>query len=279
MGLLDVVVKIFTELICGKQSSQKPDNAGYPGAQQPHHQQQQHQQQQQQRPPAHHQQQKPPRPQQQQPHKPTYSPPPGQHTTGRPPRPLHQRVDENQVNQHNEHYLDLRKQANQAGDAMGRAFEESKRAYEGGDGARAKQLSEEGKRHKAEMEKLNRQASDWIYHANNTDSAPNEVDLHGLYVKEAIERTEEAIQAAQQRGDPDIHLIVGKGLHSQGHVAKLKPAIQDLIVKYQLAAALDPNNAGVLIVQLGGAQRGERGMGIDEIERRLEAKDEQCIIM
>lgn len=51
---------------------------------------------------------------------------------------------------------------------MGRAFEESKRAYEGGDGARAKQLSEEGKRHKAEMEDLNRQACDWIYHGGSS---------------------------------------------------------------------------------------------------------------
>jgi len=109
---------------------------------------------------------------------------------------------------------------------MGRAFEDSKRAYEGGDGARAKQLSEEGKRHKAEMENFNRQACDWIYHggskletvstdvlistANNTDSGPNEVDLHGLYVKEAIARTEQAIQDAKQRGDPDVHLIVGE---------------------------------------------------------------------
>lgn len=108
---------------------------------------------------------------------------------------------------------------------MGRCFEESKRAYEGGDGARAKQLSEEGKKHKAQMEALHKQASDWIYHgwllwapsndltysiANNTDSAPNEIDLHGLYVKEAIARTEQAVQDAQQRGDDSIHLIVGE---------------------------------------------------------------------
>jgi hypothetical protein len=51
---------------------------------------------------------------------------------------------------------------------MGRAFEESKRAYESGDGARAKQLSEEGKRYKASMEELNQQASDWIYHGETS---------------------------------------------------------------------------------------------------------------
>lgn len=50
-------------------------------------------------------------------------------------------------------------------------------------------------------------------------------------MKEAIARTEAAVQAAQNRGDEEIHIIVGKGLHSQGHVAKLKPAIEDLMVK------------------------------------------------
>jgi len=49
--------------------------------------------------------------------------------------------------------------------------------------------------------------------------------------------------------------------------------------RYQLAAQLDPRNAGVLIVQLGGAKTGQGGMGVDEIERRLEKKDEQCVVM
>ena len=38
--------------------------------------------------------------------------------------------------------------------------------------------------------------------------------------------------------------------------------------RYKLAAQLDPHNEGVLIVQLGGG--GESGMGVDEIEKRLE---------
>ncbi|KAG8808859.1 hypothetical protein FRC17_003740 [Serendipita sp. 399] len=285
MGLLDSIVKIVSQLLCGQQKPPEQEhsaaNAGYPGAGQPsappHQQQAPH------HPPAHH----VTPPHHQQPHKPSSppykpsSPPVGQHATGggRPPRPIHQRIDENQANQHDPHYLDLRKRANQAGDSMGRCFEESKRAYESGDGAKAKQLSEEGKKHKAEMEHLNKEASDWIFHANNTDSGPDEVDLHGLYVKEAISRTEQAVLAAQQRGDPTVRLIVGKGLHSQGHVAKLKPAIEELMVKYQLAAQLDPHNAGVLIVQLNSAERGERGMGVDEIQHRLEKDDEQCIIM
>lgn len=50
---------------------------------------------------------------------------------------------------------------------MGKCFDESKQAYESGDGAKAKQLSEEGKRHKQEMERLNGEASDWIYHGKS----------------------------------------------------------------------------------------------------------------
>ena len=41
------------------------------------------------------------------------------------------------------------------------------------------------------------------------DSQPGEVDLHGLYVKEAIRYTEKSIEEARGRGDREIRLIVG----------------------------------------------------------------------
>lgn len=71
--------------------------------------------------------------------------------------------DQNLVNQQNTHYTSLRARANEEGDAMARCFEESHQAYESGDGARAKELSNEGKTHKAEMERLNEEASAWIF--------------------------------------------------------------------------------------------------------------------
>ena len=46
---------------------------------------------------------------------------------------------------------------------MARCFEESQQAYTSGSKARAKELSNEGKNHKAVMEELNRQASEWIF--------------------------------------------------------------------------------------------------------------------
>ena len=38
---------------------------------------------------------------------------------------------------------------------------------------------------------------------------PGEVDLHGLYVKEAITYTDQSIVEARARGDKEIRLIVG----------------------------------------------------------------------
>ncbi|KAJ7703291.1 hypothetical protein B0H17DRAFT_1042619 [Mycena rosella] len=206
----------------------------------------------------------------QEPHHKPHSPP--QH------RPEHQgpHSDPNQVNQHDPHYMRLRAQANEEGDAMAKCFAESHEAYSRGDGAGAKQLSNQGKEHQHKMNSLNKEASNWIYVENNKDSKPGEIDLHGLYVKEAIEHTDQALQEAKQRGDSELHLIVGKGLHSQGGAAKIKPAIEELMQKHQLSAELDPHNAGVLVVQMG-ASRG--GVGPDEIARRLDRDDQGCTIM
>lgn len=46
---------------------------------------------------------------------------------------------------------------------MARCFRESQEAYRSGDGGRAKDLSNEGKRHQADMDRLNKEASDWIF--------------------------------------------------------------------------------------------------------------------
>ena len=64
----------------------------------------------------------------------------------------------------NEHHVSLRARANQEGDAMARAFEQSHAAYAQKDGAGAKELSNEGRAHQREIECLNAEASAWIFH-------------------------------------------------------------------------------------------------------------------
>jgi hypothetical protein len=46
---------------------------------------------------------------------------------------------------------------------MARAFEQSHAAYARKDGAAAKELSNEGKAHQREMDRLNAEASEWIF--------------------------------------------------------------------------------------------------------------------
>lgn len=77
---------------------------------------------------------------------------------------------------------------------MGQAFDAASEAYKAGDGARAKELSNEGKAHQRRKEELNDQAADWIFAQNNRSQPRGSIDLHGLYVQEAIERTERAVQ-------------------------------------------------------------------------------------
>ena len=77
------------------------------------------------------------------------------------------------------------------------------------------------------------------------DKAACEVDLHGLYVKEVIAYSQQAVADARQRGDSEVRLIVGmcvasarfepsilsslagQGNHSEGGISRLKPAIQE----------------------------------------------------
>ncbi|KAK0215953.1 hypothetical protein EDD85DRAFT_440476 [Armillaria nabsnona] len=201
-------------------------------------------------------------------------PPPSQShrsTSYTPPSPhgLPKYEDDNRKDKHNEYYVNLRARANKEGDEMVRCSIESREAFNRGDRAAAKDLSNQGKNHKQKKEQLHKEASDWIYHENNhvswlhvtfvwdtnsvlQDREPGEIDLHGLYVKEAITYTDAALKEAKLRGDSEIRLIVGKGIHSEGGEAKLGPAIKGRMRKYQLAAEFDPLNSGVLVVGLNG---------------------------
>ncbi|PBK81176.1 DUF1771-domain-containing protein [Armillaria gallica] len=158
--------------------------------------------------------------------------------------------DDSRKDKQKESYVDLRARANKEGDEMARCFSERHEAYSRGDHAAAKALSNQGENHKQKMEQLNNEASNWIYLENNRDREPGEIDLHGLYVKEAIAYTDAALDEAELRGDSEIRLIVGKGSPSEGGEAKLRPAIMGLMRQYNLVAEFDPSNSGVLVVKL-----------------------------
>lgn len=80
-------------------------------------------------------------------------------------------------------YKRLRDLAHQEYEKRAECFEKSKQAYNNGDGAEAKRLSEQGKKHGEKMDEYNEKAKQFVFRANNADSAGDEIDLHGLYVK------------------------------------------------------------------------------------------------
>ncbi|KAK0477565.1 Smr domain-containing protein [Armillaria novae-zelandiae] len=201
--------------------------------------------------------------------------------------------NDTQEDQPNEHHLVLRARAKKEGNEMERCFNERREANRRGDRAAAKDFSKQGKIHQQKMEQLHTEASDLIYHENNRvgwlramftqdtnsviqDCRPGEIDLHRLRVKEAIARTNVALEEAQRQGDSEIRIIVGKGLHSEGGEARVRPAIKNLMRKYKLVAEFDPSNSGVLIVKLDGSHPNRLHHHFDISHRRSGGRRRQA---
>ncbi|KAI9361379.1 hypothetical protein BD770DRAFT_360905 [Pilaira anomala] len=172
-------------------------------------------------------------------------------------------------------YTHFRNQAGEQAQKRNACYAESQEAYSNGDGARAKELSNQGHYHDDLMKQYNQQACDHIYSVNNQGRPSNQIDLHGLYVKEASQKVEEAIQRCQREGASDLTIIVGKGLHSPNQIAKLKPAIIDLVKKYNVSCQPNIPNPGCLYVEFG------KGTGdlswLDRLTDRM--SNDQCFIM
>lgn len=137
-------------------------------------------------------------------------------------------------------------------------MDRSHQAYQSGDGAGAKALSEEGKKHAAQMDKYNRQASDYIFRENNAINrvAADTIDLHGQFVEEAERILTERIRAAQSQGQNHLHVIVGRGNHSVNHVQKIKPAMEQLCREMGLQFATEENEGRIYVNLQGGAVDG-----------------------
>ncbi|KAI1355689.1 DUF1771-domain-containing protein [Xylaria sp. FL0043] len=148
-------------------------------------------------------------------------------------------------------YKQWREEADKEDQKKSDCFQRAHEAYENGDGARAKQLSNEGKKHAAKADELDRKASEMIFRVNNAHTTADTIDLHGQQVHEAIDILTKRIQHDQSNGQTHLHVIVGKGIHSVGHIQKLKPAVEDLCRELGLHYETE-ENAGRLYVDLQG---------------------------
>nr|POE80884.1 smr domain-containing protein [Quercus suber] len=132
---------------------------------------------------------------------------------------------------------------------------QSQAAYQRGDGGEAHRLSEQGKQHAAQADAYNQQASEYIFRENNAVGkvAGDTIDLHGQYVEEAEEILEQRIRYARQAGQTHLHVIVGKGNHSPGHIQKIKPRVEQVCQELGLQYRTEQNEGRMYIDLQGGA--------------------------
>ncbi|KAH3903456.1 related to Smr domain-containing protein YPL199C [Saccharomycodes ludwigii] len=147
-------------------------------------------------------------------------------------------------------YKILRTKADEAFKRKQQLSIESQSAYKSNDKKRAHELSEEAKKYLKTAENYNMQAAEYALIENNTDSASDEIDLHGLYVKEAQWIMQRRIANGVGNNEQVLKAIVGKGKHSANGIARLKPVIEELCETVHLNNYVDPNNSGVLIIDL-----------------------------
>lgn len=82
--------------------------------------------------------------------------------------------------------------------------------------------------------------------------AEDTIDLHGQFVDEAQDILEMRIRDAQARGQTHLHVIVGKGKHSTGHVDKLKPGVEQVCRQLGLDFATEANEGRIYVDLTGG---------------------------
>lgn len=147
-------------------------------------------------------------------------------------------------------YKRLREQAEEFYKKRNAFSQQSQAAYQHGDRQRAHELSEQSQQALAQADNYNRQAAAYVFRENNTDSAQDEIDLHGLYVKEAEYFLQVRIVQFVKTHQNHLNVIVGKGLHSKNGVAKIKPAVDDMCRDAGLNHHIDSHNSGVLVINL-----------------------------
>ena len=156
-------------------------------------------------------------------------------------------------------YTSLRSEALDHVRLRNACFEQATRAYLAGDGALAKKLAAQGRRHAEAMFAAHDSAAGAIFASRNADSDPAGgsqvplIDLHGLHVAEALAMCRSAVQQLRtQRGSGAIaHVLVGTGHHTHGAHARARvPAAVQALLRDDLHLRVRQRTPGLLEVVL-----------------------------
>lgn len=146
--------------------------------------------------------------------------------------------------------------------------------------------------HRAAARDHNRDAAATIFQSLNPTyytslTGCQRIDLHRLYTREALEFVRSHLSLCRARGMSRSEIIVGRGNHSKNGIARLKPAVLEMLEKEEgIEIDMSANNPGSFHVNFldtlrrgrGGKERLENAaktvsdvrQGLDEIERGME---------
>lgn len=148
---------------------------------------------------------------------------------------------------------DYRAEARECALDRNKYFRLSQLAYKNGDGKKANEYSIKGKECQMRMEEANDSAAHVVFAKNNDHRNVNEIDLHGLFVSEAIAKLSDRVAYAVRNNIDKLTVIVGQG-HNSEYGPKLKPAVVEFASASGIPLKLSFSNPGRIkldLVQFG----------------------------
>lgn len=141
----------------------------------------------------------------------------------------------------------LRAEAQKYAEERHALMDASKKAFEEGDKGKAKELSEKGKEVGRQMEASNKKAAEVILKHRNDEHGDHYLDLHGLYLEEALTAFREKMEVLQKSKEEIVfEVIPGAGHHSKNK-AVIKPKIIEELTANK-AVSFEEKNAGSINV-------------------------------
>lgn len=147
-------------------------------------------------------------------------------------------------------YQQLRAQAIKSNSVKQHLAAKSLEAIKKGDKHSAKKLITESCIEAERSDSFNLKAAEYAFDQNNANLLSNEIDLHGLFAKEAVQVLKKRLVLAAEAGEKKLRVITGKGIHSPGMVCKLQVETLMICHDLNLNFDLDSSNSGVIIINI-----------------------------